>query len=85
MPKKELPTLKPEAEQVAEQKQETFKIPKYKTVTLISINPVEPSMWKYAEQETARFYEILKNEPNAAFTHIFTNLKVEVKTIQIEV
>lgn len=66
-------------EQLKQKKQE------YKTVTIISINPIDPAMWKYAEEETARFYDILKNNPQKAFTHIFTNLKVEIKTIQIEV
>ena len=84
MPKKQLPTLKT-PEQIKQDELNQFTVPKYKTVTLVSINPIEPSMWRYAEQETAKFYEILKNNPEAAFTHIFTNLKVEIKTIQIEV
>ena len=95
MPKKSLATLKtienpkeiPETEPDTEPETSTpqYTIPKYKTVTILSINPVDPSMWKYAEQETAKFYEILQKSPEAAFTHIFTNLKVEIKTIQIEV
>lgn len=58
---------------------------KFKTVTVVTINPIDPGMWKYAEQEVAAFYERLKENPSSAFTHIFANLKVEVKTVQIEV
>jgi len=59
--------------------------PKMKTVTLISINPIEPNMWKYAEEETKNFYKILKDSEEPTFTHIFTNLKVDVNNVQIEV